>query len=349
MVRKGRILALACLAGLVPAAAYCGAGSSAFPFLKLPAGARSAAVGGASAALLDDAFAVFSNPAAAAAAPFSEISLAHNAWAEGLGQETAAIALRRGHWGFGAGANLLLGGGLDGYGPLGAPAESFDYSESAFVLSAARSLSGKFYAGAALKPLYQSAGAQSAFGVSGDVGILYAAGPLRLAAAARNMGPDFKLYSEGFPLPANYAAAGAWRWRFGLAAACEAGVFGDSGWYAAAGAELPLKLSPSEEVVFRAGYRLSDAGQAGSGFSAGGGVALSRLRIDYALTPLGAFGSAHRVSLSYRFSALREPEKPAYGRPDWREPARPAARPSERPAPPPAPKKDQKDDIFLLW
>ncbi|MEW5905952.1 MAG: PorV/PorQ family protein [Elusimicrobiota bacterium] len=348
-MRARRLLALACLAGLAPAAAHCGAGSSSFPFLKLPAGARSAALGGASAALLDDAFSVFSNPAAAAASPFSEVSLSHNAWAEGLGQETAAITLRRGPWGFGAGANMLLGGGLDGYGPLGEAAESFDYSESAFLVSAARSLSGKFYAGAALKPLYQSAGTESAFGVSGDIGILYAAGPLRLAAAARNLGPDFKLYKEGFPLPANYAAAGSWRWRFGLAAACEAGVFGDSGWYAAAGAELPLKLSPSEEVFFRAGYRFSDADQAGSGFSAGGGVALSRLRVDYALTPLGAFGGAHRVSVSYRFSAFKEPEKPVYGRPAWREPSRPAARPSERPATKPAPKKDQKDEIFLLW
>ena len=110
MVRKGKVLALACLAGLLPAAAYCGAGSSPFPFLKMPAGARSAAAGGASAALLDDAFSVFSNPAAAAAAPFSDVSLAPTAWAEGLGQETAAITLRRGAWGFGAGANMLLGG-----------------------------------------------------------------------------------------------------------------------------------------------------------------------------------------------------------------------------------------------
>lgn len=349
MVRARRLLALACLAGLVPAAGHCGAGSASFSFLKLPAGPRSAAVAGASGALLDDAFSIFSNPAAAAAAPFSDVSLAHNAWAEGLGQETAAITLRRGPWGFGAGANMLLGGGLEGYGPLGEAAESFDYSESAFVLSAARSLSGKLYAGAALKPLYQSAGSESAFGFSGDIGLLYASGPLRLAAAARNLGPDFKLYNEGFPLPANYAAAGTWRWPFGLAASCEAGVFDDSGWYAAAGAELPLKLSSSEEVFFRAGYRFSDADQAGSGFSAGGGVALSRLRVDYALTPLGAFGSAHRVSVSYRFSALKREEKPAYARPGWRERGRPASRPSERQAPKPAPKKDQKDEIFLLW
>lgn len=179
--------------------------------------------------------------------------------------------------------------------------------------------------------------------------MLYAYGPLRLAAAARNLGPDFRLYRDAFPLPANYAAAAAWRWRFGLAAACEAGVFADSGWYAAAGAELPLKLSPSEEVFFRAGYRASDAQQAGSGFSAGGGVALSRLRLDYALTPLGAFGSAHRVSVSYRFPAFKGAEKPSYARPYRGEPSRPPARRSEGTAPKPPPKKDQKEEIFLLW
>ena len=73
----------------------------------------------------------------------------------------------------------------------------------------------------------------------------------------------------------------------------------DQGAYPAVGTEYGLGL-----MSLRAGYsgRLSGGGLGGlAGFSAGLGISLKSLDLDYALAPYGDLGNAHRLSITLKF------------------------------------------------
>ena len=90
MRMRGVSAVIAVLAGLQAPALYAGAGSDGAAFLKVEAGARAAAMGGAFAAVSDDAASVFYNPAGPALAQNNELLLSHAEWLEGLRNEHAA-------------------------------------------------------------------------------------------------------------------------------------------------------------------------------------------------------------------------------------------------------------------
>jgi len=310
-----KTLAAILMFALPAAAAAAEAGSSALSFLKVDAGARAAALGGAYCAAGDDALAVFYNPAGTVLARRTEALLGHNEWLGGLRNETAAYVHPFGQslTVFG-GLNALFSGDMTRYDASGTSRGSFNSREGAASAGVSARLGRGWYGGLAAKGLYQAAAGESAMAWAGDAGLLAVYGRLRFGLSASNFGGAMKLRSRAFALPLMLrggvsAEAGEY-----LRFSADAVKPGESDLQGAFGAEAELPANPQEAFYLRAGYRTGRSGNAGPGLSAGVGFGNGELRLDYAFAPYGDLGDSHRVTLAFAFGAQRLPpgERKAY-------------------------------------
>ena len=168
-----------------------------------------------------------------------------------------------------------------------------------------------------------------------DLGILYfvGVGDLRVGFAVRNFGPDMKPGGTPPPLRDGYVPAdrvpelpaahrgllrrgrtpGAWADDVGLLTTADFNHPSDYSESFRVGGELGLRRM----LFLRAGY---ETGRDEGGFAAGFGLQLERkqmlLRVDYAYSDMGAFGTIHHVSLdlSPLFQAKDRPTPREAGR-----------------------------------
>lgn len=313
----GKLTAALLLACAVPAFAA-GPGGDALPFLKLDAGARPAALGGAYSALGDDAFTVFYNPAGAAFVDRKEAAFTHHMWLEGMSQESLAYvhpASRR--LSFYGGANLLLSGAMDRLDNAGlVTGDQFSARDGEYFFGATVLLARNVFAGGAFKAYSQTADNESAFAYGGDLGLLATTGDLRFGASASNMGARLKFGDRSFPLPLVYRAGAAkalfqqyWLTGDWVRAGAADG-------YPALGAEGEFEIDETQALFVRLGWNGGRSRNAGSGFTCGAGLRNYDLRLDYAFSPFGDLGASHRFSFTYSFGQAREkmPVKRGYPR-----------------------------------
>lgn len=291
------------LTGLLVPALYAGAGAGGAAFLKIDAGARAAAMGGAFTAVADDASSVFYNPAGPALLRRKEIMLAHNEWLEGLRNEHAAyvhpVSPRLTLF---TGFTALIAPSLSGYDKAGEETGNFSAMDGMGGAGLAWALDGDSFFGLFIKTVYQRADNRHASAYAGDAGFIKNYGKnLRLGAAAQNLGTPIRLYEERFALPRTYRGGGAYRIVDRLWVSAEAVKAGASDVMFAAGAEGDLDGS----CYARFGYKTGRARYAGPGFSAGVGIREGTTAVDYAFTPFGDLGSTHRLTLSFRFGEDR--------------------------------------------
>ncbi|MDE2292943.1 MAG: PorV/PorQ family protein, partial [Elusimicrobia bacterium] len=179
-------------------------GTTPFEFLSLDADARAVALGGAYTALASDANALLYNPGGLGLVPRSEAAFMHDEHFQGVHQEYASYADRRG---WGAQLNYLSYGDIpkttisnkDGAG-LG----SYGIQDLAVSGGYGRRLTPALAVGGALKYVREDIEDVSAQGTALDAGVLYASPALpglRLGAALRNFGPDVKFQTEAEKLP----------------------------------------------------------------------------------------------------------------------------------------------------
>ncbi|MGD9641651.1 MAG: PorV/PorQ family protein [Elusimicrobiales bacterium] len=331
-----------------------GAGGDALPFLKLDAGARGAAMGGAYCAAGDDALSVFYNPAGPALAERKEALLGHNEWLQEIRNESAAyvhpLGARLTLFG---GVNLLLSGSMDKYDSAGVRTGSFSALEGAVSAGAAAALGREFYGGAAVKFLTQRADGLGASAWAGDAGLLKTSGDWRAGVSAANFGSALKLGSRSFPLPLVLRAGVSRSFLGDFLAAAEVVKAGGSDAAAALGAEARLTAGPQEYFYFRGGYKTGRSRYAGTGFTAGIGLTNRDLRVDYAFAPYGELGDAHRVTVALSFGARRPAEarrRPFGGLPPQRAVKKAApARQGGTKAPPKKKRSEQKDEVYFMW
>ncbi|MBI4345577.1 MAG: PorV/PorQ family protein [Elusimicrobia bacterium] len=304
------------LAGLVVLAAVAAgrsasagsAGAEPFDFLFLDAGARPVAMGGAATAIASDSEALLYNPAALGRGNRFETTFMHNQYANPITQEYLGFASPTG---WGAQLNYLSFGRVtrttianpDGTGG------SFGISDLALGAGYGREVGPGLRLGAAGKFLRESIDNVSAHGYAADLGALLSVrGDHRwtFGAALQNVGPTVRFVGAKESLP--------WTVRFG--AACELQALGaptvlaldlakerSEGAVVSLGAE--TWLAPA--FALRAGY--SGRNDAGPGLTAGVGWRRKDVQFDYAMTPLGELGSAHRLSATIRWG--RAPLSPA--------------------------------------
>jgi hypothetical protein len=272
----------------------------------MPSGAREAAMAGAFTAIADDASSVFSNPAGAALAPRHELALSHAEWLQGLKAENLAYvhALDAGRT-VGAGLTMLRSGSMQGYDSAGGETASFSSNEGAASFAYAQGLGGGFHAGAAAKGIWQRVAGEQATAWALDAGLVKTWEEFRLGIAVQNLGTKLKLYSEAFSLPTAFRAGGAWRVKDRAWVSLEAAQSREGGLAAALGVEGELRLTETEAILPRFGYRSGRSEGAGIGVTAGLGLRVRVFQVDYAFSPYGDLGNTHRLSFGLRFGPVR--------------------------------------------
>ncbi len=289
-------------AGLFPDHAFSddARGLAGAQFLKVPPSARFASLAGAGLSLYGaDAF--FLNPAGAygrnGALSVSYGALLAGSSRTGLvfsrpsGRGTLSAALIYNN--YTPGLDVLDGAG----GGNGAEVTAYDAAAGA---GWARRF-GWLDLGVNLKYIKSRLAEASGATVALDAGIvLRQPSPSRteLALAARNFGPPMKLGSEKAPLPFELAGGLKWKYAPDFNILMEGRLPCDHAPYLVFAGELFLPYSADSGLFLRSGINFKnydDHGAMGA-FAGGFGVKLGGLSLDYAFSPYGELGAAHRLT-----------------------------------------------------
>lgn len=281
-------------------------------FLKVPPSARFAALAGAGLTL-DSRDSFFLNPAGSAQAG-TAAAASYEALLEGTARTGLVFSrpTRSGTFSAGliyqdASAGLEV---LDGAG-TGSGSEVAAYDASAGLGWARRLAWGSF--GVNVKyvssRLAEASGATAAF----DAGLLFR-DPGRpvteLALALRNFGPPLKQGSQKAPLPAELSGGLKWKYARDFNIFLEGRMPADHSPYLLFAGEWFIGSSPSSGLFLRSGLNFrnyEDHGFMGS-FAGGFGLKLGGFTADYAFSPYGELGAAHRMTLGLAWGAPPSPE-----------------------------------------
>jgi len=275
----------------------------------LPGTTRSAGLGGAGAALVGDAGAVFANPAAIATIRHLSVEGSYEPYLAGTAVSSAAVALRVGRvtWGFGAqtldyGAEPEIVPDPATSGRRGMATGASFHPYEALAVSSLVIRRGLIAFGVSAKYNRQQIGDAVSDAWAGDVGIAIAIFDLAaLGVSVQNMGGDFgadarmpRRIRAGFTF--NYTdPQGAYRllttlegqWTQDRAAVLIQGVEGGI-------------VRGGVGLVGRVGYATRAAVTDASRFTFGGGVVLGHLQMDYAFQGYQALGGGtHRVGVRW--------------------------------------------------
>jgi len=275
----------------------------------LPGTTRSAGLGGAGAALVGDAGAVFANPAAIATIRHLSIEGSYEPYLAGSAVSSAALALRVGRvtWGFGAQtldygteAEIIPDPATGGRRGMATGASFHPYE--ALAVSSLVIRRGLIAFGVSAKYDRQQIGDAVSDAWAGDVGVAIAIFDIAaFGVSVQNIGGDFgadarlaRRTRAGFTF--NYTdPQGAYRllttlegqWTQDRAAVFIQGVEGGV-------------VTGGVGLVGRVGYATRAAVTDASRFTFGGGVLLGRLQLDYAFQGYQALGGGtHRVGVRW--------------------------------------------------
>lgn len=306
-------LALGLLLPAGPVAAQ-GAGSAGAEILRMTAGARAAALGGAYAAMPGDPDGIFYNPASVAWLQRAA-GLGYEAYVEDVTIGSVSGALDAGPVVVGAGIVYLDAGEVDEIipdprygGERGrSTGETVGATEAAARLAVGRVfLQGRASAGAAIGVVTSDLAGVGRTATFVDVGGQYRLGDLSLGAALRNLGGDLahdELGDAPLPLEARVGAT----YRRQLAPRYGAVVSGDvvlgleeetAGFALGAEGGL-LPRDGSLVAVLRAGATLGEGDGHLGRFRVGAGIGLSGITLDYTIQTFEYLGTIHRIGIRW--------------------------------------------------
>ncbi len=293
-------------------------GTAGAQFLRLPVGARAVGLGRAYVACAVDGPAAFWNPAGIMRTPgLGNLFFSHVAYAADIDLEYAAYSWRRQNFGFALAGSMLRSGEIPRTDELHQEGTGGTFNANQFVLSAsvAKSMTDRFSLGGTAKLYQENLDEFEVRGLLMDLGVLYytGLGDLRVGFAVRNFGPDLQpggtppslgpgyatpLEFQSFQAPTSGSFGLAYTWRLGsgttLLTTSDFHHPTDASESFRAGAELGL----AERLLLRGGF---ETNRLEGGLGAGFGVNLARdewrIRLDYAVSDMGAFGTIHYLSL----------------------------------------------------
>ncbi len=331
MIRKFLIVAM-----ILPAIAWgqevTKVGTAGAKFLSINVIPRAAAMGDAYVAVANDVSSPFWNPAGIANVEHNGVFIGYTNWLVDTKYPAVSVVKDFGLMGkiafFMNGVHIpgfeavqLSPGGIRDYG-------EFSYSALQTGVTYAKYFTDKFAAGVNLKFLYEDYGKYDfiegsphpvAYGVALDAGTYFNTGwkSLRVSMSLQNLGPDMKpsgnyvheivegsqmiaetLNFRAYPLPMVFRLGAAMEVledeNKRLTLAVEATHPNDNKETFSIGSEFQLK----HLITLRAGYKLGvDEG----GLSAGAGLSVKGIRIDYSFSDFGALPDIHRIGLFYKF------------------------------------------------
>jgi hypothetical protein len=292
------------------------AGTTGATFLKIEAGARPVAMGGAFVAVADDANTTYWNPAGLAQLEEREITAMHNEWLEDIRYEFLAYAQpikSEGRaQGFGVSVMCLYMSGLESRTTETIePEGTFGAYDIAVAGAYAREVGKGVSIGANIKLIQQKIEDETAWSGAIDLGLLYRLpgprGGLRLGFAVQNIGPGIKFIKESDPLPLNIKAGIAKTFELRsikseVTLAFDVNAPIDNVPNGHFGVEFVYQKMKDIELAGRIGYKTSTISDlnALSGLSAGVGFVWKRMAIDYVWVPYGDLGNTHRISLTIK-------------------------------------------------
>jgi hypothetical protein len=296
-------------------------------------GARYVAMGEASVACVNDAYAMYWNPAALTEVSSSNLSLTNVDWISDVKLNHASFAKSLGDYSaFGVSLTALSMGNMEVTTveePEGT-GETFASSSYALALGYARKFTDRFSAGISGKYVWERISEESASGLALDFGTLFHTGfrSLRIGMNISNLGPEIKLegpeldsYNNPQPGNPNYDNVKAKLavdsydlpliFRFGMAydlidspeskltLTMEAKHPNDNVQQASLGGEYRWK----DTFALRGGYKLNYQEE---GLTLGGGMKVdagrnTKVDISYAWADFSRLSSVHRFSLGFEF------------------------------------------------
>ncbi len=307
-MRRRRVLSLALVVDALLATALVSQSETSVVAL-LPGSTRSAGLGGAGAALVGDAGAIFANPAGLATVRHVAVEGSYEPYLAGTVFSTAAIAVRLGRITWGAGAQALDYGSepiivpdSSTGGRRGSPTGGTFSAADLLAVSSVVYRRGLIALGVSGKYARQQIGGYAANAWAGDAGLAIAVFDIfAVGASVQNIGGDF---GNGARLPRrtrvgvtlNYVdPEGTMRllstlegqWTPGRPAVLVQGVEGGV-------------VTGGVGLVGRLGYATRSPTSDASRFTVGGGIELGRLHFDYAYQGFDVLGGGtHRVGLRW--------------------------------------------------
>ncbi|HNW93862.1 MAG TPA: PorV/PorQ family protein [bacterium] len=284
------------------------AGTATEQFLKIPTSARYYAMGGAYAAVANDAAGMYGQPAASLGVEHVELAGTHNEWLSDVKHEYLSFVYK-------VDADRALSGqitylGVDGFARTDEDAAgnyvaansggTFDASDFALAAGYAQQLTPTVRAGGTIKLVRSTIDGIDANAGAVDAGIMWqATDNLTLGASLTNLGSRMKFISTSNRLPMTWRAGAAYRLPLGEFA--DFTLTGDAmkAVDARCAGRFGMELS-GDFWALRGGWRTDNA--LDNGWSAGAGVKLfDVLRIDYAYAPGGILGNTQFFTATYSF------------------------------------------------
>src|SRR3989339_1843508 len=297
------LLMLTISIGIVNAALDSKTGTVSASFLKIGIGARAAGMGEAFGAVADDVTAMYWNPAGVAQLEETQATFMHSFWLESMNYEYLGLAYPLGGSAIGISLGYLGITDIEGRDVNDAKTSNFNANDMAIGVTYGKQLSETFMLGGSIKSISETIDTEKASTVGIDVGTLYKASEdINLAASVQNIGSGLKFISEAGDLPMNVKVGGAYKSiDKSLTIAMDVNKPVDN----KAKGNLGMEYWLRESVAVRGGYKYqvggNDARGGLTGLTAGAGLKVSQMNIDYAFMPFGDLGSAHRVSLLVKF------------------------------------------------
>lgn len=192
------LLAVCALAAAPQAQNVSRAGTTAGAFLQIGVGPRAAALGGAFTAAVDDATALYWNPAGLARMTTGEVVSAHSEWIGDINHDYLGVALPFAGGVVGASVTLLGVPDMEVRTELNqaGTGETFDASDLALGLTYGRAITDRFALGGTVKLVQQRIWHSTASGVAVDLGTQFRTdffGGLTIGAQISNFGTDMRL------------------------------------------------------------------------------------------------------------------------------------------------------------
>ena len=302
------------------------AGTSGGTFLKLGADARAAAMGTAVHAAVDDASAIYWNPAGLAGLRYRHASMTHGASYQNTFQDFVAYAqpieplfqraggrerdLRPDQIGtLGIAVLYHNSGAISEVDNTATPTgDRITPQDMAVFIAWGATLTRGLDVGVGLK--YVSSKIQSTAQTgAADVGARWRTWlpgdiPYALSLSAQNIAGQLKFRELADPLPLIVTVGQALKVTKGMTVTLDINAPRDRSMYPAFGFEWRVPMQQGLSAALRAGYdgRLGGADAGGlTGVCFGGGLGVQRFGFDYGWSPAGGLGSTHKLSLSYRF------------------------------------------------
>ena len=267
-----------------------GAGTAGMVFLKMGTGARELGMSGAVSAWIDDANAVYWNPAGLENMNLQQVSLMHTQWFEDIAYDNLSYAFPTMDTGtFGCSFSMLSMKSIQGYDWHGKKTELAGASNQLMMWSYANNLNrllkipalfgekNALLSGVTLKYAEERLGRNFATVTGLDFGFLCRdiTENLNASLVYRNLSLSYKYYTKKETPPSDLVIGVSYRTGSSLLLAADMNFPSDVKSYAAAGIEYLFDVSNIQSAV-RAGYR------ADSGITFGFGVKKEEICFDYA-------------------------------------------------------------------